>query len=48
MEQRVKDEIDRRRIQQKARKVERRLAHQKHVSRVLAKRHLIGLRENAM
>ena len=47
-EQRVKEEIDRRRIQQKARKMERRLAHEKHVSRVIAKRHMFGIRENAI
>ena len=47
-ESRVKAEIDRRAIQQKARKVQRKLAHQKHVSRVLAKNYLSGLRENAI
>ena len=47
-EARVKAEQDRRRIQQKARKDQRRLAHQKHVSRVMSKKFLIGLRENAI
>lgn len=28
--------------------MERKLAHQKHISRVLAKRHLVGIRETAM
>jgi hypothetical protein len=28
--------------------MERKLAHQKHVSRVLAKRHIVGVRENAL
>ena len=28
--------------------MERKLAHQKHVSRVLAKRHMVGVRENAL
>ena len=44
----MKEEISRRRIQQKARKTDRTFAHQKFVSRVLAKKHLIGLRECAM
>lgn len=28
--------------------MERRLAHEKHVSRVIAKRHMFGIRENAI
>lgn len=47
-EARVKAEQDRRRIQQRARKDQRRLAHQKHVSRVMSKKYLVGLRENAI
>ena len=47
-EARIKAEQDRRRIQQKARKDQRRLAHQKHVSRVMSKKYLVGLRENAI
>lgn len=44
-ESRVKAEIDRRGVQQKARKVQRKLAHQKYVSRVMAKNYLQGVRE---
>ena len=47
-ESRVRAEIDRRAVQQKARKVERKMAHQKHVCRVLAKNYLTGIRENAI
>ena len=47
-ESRVKAEIDRRGVQQKARKVQRKLAHQKYVSRVMAKNYLAGLRENSI
>lgn len=47
-EQRVADEISRRAVQQKARKFEREAAHMKHVSRVVAKRHLEGLRESVL
>lgn len=47
-EKRVKDEQDRRKIQQKARKDERRFAHEKHVSRVKAKKYLSGLRTCAI
>lgn len=43
-EARVAAEISRRGVQQKARKSERKAAHQKHVARVVAKRHLEGLR----
>ena len=43
-EARVAAEISRRGVQQKARKSERKAAHLKHVSRVVAKRHLEGLR----
>jgi hypothetical protein len=46
-EARVAAEISRRGVQQKARKAERRAAHQKYVSRVVSKRHLEGLREIA-
>jgi hypothetical protein len=35
-------------VQQKARKSQKKAAHQKYVSRVLAKKHLLGLRENAL
>lgn len=40
MEARVEAEKDRRSNQQKARKTQRKLAHQKHVSRVVAKKYL--------
>lgn len=45
---RRKQELDRRKIQQKARKEERKAAHKKYVARVLAKQHLVGLRENTL
>lgn len=35
-------------MQQKARKEDKRAAHKKHVARVLAKKYLVGLRENAL
>lgn len=47
-EARIKAEQDRRKVQQKARKDQRRLAHQKHVSRVKAKKSMLGLRERAL
>ena len=47
-EGRVKSETDRRGVQQKARKVQRKLAHQKFVSRVLAKNYMKGIRETAI
>lgn len=47
-EARIAAEISRRGIQQKARKAERVAAHSKHICRVVAKRHLEGLREKAM
>lgn len=47
-EARVRGEAERRKVQQKARKAQRKAAHQKYVCRVLAKKHLIGLRENAL
>ena len=47
-ESRTKAEIDRRGVQQKARKVQRKLAHQKYASRVMAKNYLAGIRENAI
>ena len=43
-EARVAAEKERRSNQQKARKQQRRAAHQKHVSRVVAKKYLIGLK----
>ena len=48
MEARVAAEKERRANQQKARKMQRKHAHQKHVSRVVAKKYLIGLKENAL
>lgn len=47
-EARVKAEKERRANQQKARKQERKNAHQKHVSRVVAKKYLIGLKDHAL
>ena len=47
-EARVLAEKERRANQQKARKQQRRTAHQKHVSRVVAKKYLIGTRERAL
>ena len=47
-EARVKAEKERRANQQKARKTQRKTAHQKHVSRVVAKKYLIGLKEHAL
>lgn len=47
-EARVKAEKERRSNQQKARKTQRKTAHQKHVSRVVAKKYLIGLKEHAL
>ena len=41
---RRKQELERRRIQQKARKEAQRAAHRKYVARVLAKKHLLGLK----
>ena len=48
MEARVAAEKERRANQQKARKAQRKYAHQKHVSRVVAKKYLIGLKESAL
>jgi len=45
---RRKQELDRRKVQQKARKDERKAAHKKHVARVMAKKYLVGLQGNAM
>ena len=45
---RRKQELERRRVQQKARKEEKRAAHKKHVARVMAKSYLVGLRFNAL
>ena len=47
-EARVKAERGRRANQQKARKQQRTTAHQKHVARVVGKKHLIGLKEYAL
>ena len=47
-EERVKQEISRRAVQQKARKTDRKLAHEKHVARVTAKKYLTGIRERAL
>ena len=47
-ELRCKQEVSRRKIQQQARKEERRAAHQKFVARQLAKKYLVGIRENAI
>ena len=47
-EERVKQEISRRAVQQKARKTERKMAHEKHVARVLAKKYMTGIRESAL
>lgn len=47
-EARVAAEISRRGVQQKARKSQRKSAHQKHVSRVVGKRYLFGLREDCL
>ena len=47
-EARVASEKERRANQQKARKQQRKAAHQKHVSRVVAKKYLIGLKQNAI
>jgi hypothetical protein len=47
-ELRRKQELERRRIQQKARKEERRAAHRKYVARVMSKKYLVGLRDNAL
>ncbi len=44
---RQKQELSRRKIQQKARKEERKAAHKKYVARVLAKKNLLGLKENS-
>ena len=45
-ELRLKKEIDQRKVQQRARKEERKAAHKKYISRVMAKKYLLGLREN--
>lgn len=47
-EQRCKEEIDRRRVQNKARKEEKKAAHQKVNARQFTKNYLSGLREQAM
>lgn len=47
-EARVQSEKERRSNQQKARKAQRKLAHQKHVSRVVSKNYLVGLKQRAI
>ena len=47
-EKRKKEEVSRRKIQDKARKEERKAAHMKLNARMLAKVHLTGLREQAL
>jgi hypothetical protein len=47
-EQRCKEEIDRRKVQNKARKEEKKAAHQKINARQFTKNYLTGLREQAM
>lgn len=47
-EARVAAEISRRAVQQKARKGERIAAHSKHIARVVAKRHLEGLKDSGL
>ena len=47
-EARVNAEKERRANQQKARKTQRKNAHQKHVSRVVAKKYLIGIKDMAI
>lgn len=47
-ELRHKQEQDRRRVQRKARKEERKAAHQKFVARIFAKKCLVGMKENAL
>jgi len=46
-ELRVKQETQRRAIQQRARKAQKKAAHQKYICRVMAKGELVGLREGA-
>jgi hypothetical protein len=45
---RRKQELERRRVQQRARKEERKAAHKKFVARVMSKKFLHGLKENAL
>ena len=45
---RRKQELERRRVQQKARKDDKRAAHRKYTARLMAKKHLVGLKENAL
>ncbi len=47
-ELRRKQELERRKIQQRARKEEKRCAHRKYVARVMAKKYLVGLKDNAL
>jgi hypothetical protein len=47
-EQRCKEEVDRRKVQNKARKEEKKAAHEKINARVISKNYLTGLREQAM
>lgn len=45
---RRKQELDRRRVQQRSRKEEQKWAHKKFVARTLAKKYLVGLKEQAL
>jgi len=47
-ELRRKQELERRKMQQGARKEERKAGHKKHVARIMAKKYLLGIRENAL
>lgn len=47
-EQRCAEEVDRRQLQNRARKEEKRSAHQKINARVISKSYLSGLREEAL
>lgn len=47
-ENRRRQEYERRKVQQRARKVERIQAHKKHVARVLAKQHVVGMKDAAL
>lgn len=47
-EQRCAEEVDRRQLQDKARKEDKRLAHQKINARTITKNYLSGLREQAL
>jgi hypothetical protein len=47
-ELRRKQELERRKVQQRARKEERKAAHKKYIARVIAKKYMHGLKENAL